>query len=313
MRIIVFISKETAEIQAQCLTLLTKHLPNEKIVFPEQIDESQNENVDIAIVANPDPNIIKKYPNLIWIQSLWAGVERLVNEISLEKVKLVRLIDPNLANKMAEAVLAWTLYLHRNMPEYAQQQSQRKWKQLSSIEAKSLRVSILGIGALGIASANLLKNMNYQVNGWSRTLKNIEGITTFSGTDGLHSMIKATDILISLLPLTPQTHHLLNNSLLSKLPKGAKLINFSRGAIIEIPALLSLLEEKHISHAVLDVFDEEPLPQSSELWSNSNITILPHISAPTNIDSAVEIITENINNYRANDKIPMSVNLKQGY
>jgi glyoxylate/hydroxypyruvate reductase A len=313
MKIIVFISELESERQDQWLASIRKRLINETILLPHQISESQAKSIDIAIVANPKPKDLDKYPNLVWIQSLWAGVEQLIGAVLKKPIKLVRLIDPQLAQTMAESVLAWTLYLQRNMPEYARQQAGKQWNQLPCITSKELRVSVLGAGALSLASLNALSKLKYQLSCWSRTPKQFDGIKSYSDFNGLQAMLRKTDILINLLPLTPQTYHLLNKELLSELPKGAKLINFSRGAVIDTNALLELLDIGHISHAVLDVFEQEPLASSDPIWSNPKITVLPHISAPTNIHTASDVVANNIRAYRENDVIPKSVDIKVGY
>jgi glyoxylate/hydroxypyruvate reductase A len=120
MKTIVFISGLAQDIQSQWIMLIKKQLTNDRILLPQQISESQAHDVDIAIVANPDPKNLARFPNLVWIQSLWAGVEGLIGELLNKPVKLVKLVDPQLAKTMAESVLVWTLYLQRNMPEYAQ-------------------------------------------------------------------------------------------------------------------------------------------------------------------------------------------------
>jgi len=313
MKTIVFISELAMDIQQQWLVLLSNALTNETILLPEQIDASQINNVDIAIIANPDPKTLAKFPNLIWIQSLWAGVEKLANENLNKNVKLVRLIDPQLAITMAESVLAWTLYLQRNMAEYAQQQKQKQWQQLPTTNAKDIRIGILGAGTLGLAALETLKKFDYQLSCWTRTPKQLDGVKNHTDLEGLQTMLATTDILINLLPLTKQTHQLLNKKRLSLLPVGAKLINFSRGAIIDTQSLLELLENRHISHAVLDVFEQEPLPKEDSIWSNPHITVLPHISAPTHMTSATYIVAKNIQEYRLNKNIPKSVDKGIGY
>lgn len=310
---IVFISKLDSRTQSHWLSLLKEKLPDEIILLPHQISDLQVENVDIAIVANPDPNVLTRFSNLIWIQSLWAGVEQLISEGLSKNIKLVRLIDPQLSKTMAEAVLAWTLYLQRNMPEYAKQQIDKQWHQLPPITAKELRIGMLGAGTLSTAALQTLKKFDYQISCWSRAPKQLDGIKSYTGIDGLQSMLSNTDILINLLPLTQETHHLLDMKMLSQLPVGAKLINFSRGAIIDTQALLQLLKTGHLSHAVLDVFEHEPLSKSSPIWSNPSITVLPHISAPTNMSTAVEIVEKNVNMYRKSQVIPDFVNLELGY
>ena len=313
MKNIVFISGSESSAQQQWLAILKQTLVSENILLPEQIDESQAKAIDIAIVANPDPKALAKYPNLIWIHSLWAGVERLVADIKDKPIKLVRLEDPQLAKTMAESVLAWTLYLQRQMPEYSQQQSNKAWHQLPTIASSELRVSVLGAGVLGSASLNMLTKLDYQVSCWSRTAKQFAGVNSYQGSTGLTTMLGNTDILVNLLPLTNNTHHLLGNELLSKLPKGAKLINFSRGAVIDTSALLNLLASSHIAHAVLDVFEHEPLSPNDSIWNNPNITVLPHISAPTNMHTAAKVVANNISSYRATNIIPNSVDINQGY
>ncbi|MGB0898877.1 MAG: 2-hydroxyacid dehydrogenase [Psychrobium sp.] len=310
---IVFISELANSEQQTWLAMLRAQLNNEDIVLPSELTDEAAKAVDIAIVANPDPGVVARFPNLVWIQSLWAGVERLLSAELPPNIKLVRLIDPTLAQSMAESVLTWTLYLQRNLPHYHQQQRQNQWRQLPNINSKSIRVSILGAGELGLASLSLLGKLDYQLSCWTRTLKNIDNVSCYSGEQGLSDMLAGTDILISLLPLTPSTQHLLNEDTLSKLPQGASIINFSRGGIIDVNSLLALLDNEHLSHAVLDVFDVEPLPQGSELWQHPKITVLPHISAPTNNKSAVLIVADNIRHYRESDVLPSVVNRKSGY
>jgi glyoxylate/hydroxypyruvate reductase A len=281
--------------------------------LPEQISDSQVNNVDIAVVANPDPKELARFPNLVWIQSLWAGVEQLIGEVLKGPVKLVKLVDPHLAKTMAESALAWTLYLQRNMPEYAQQQLNKQWHQLPCISSEELRVSVLGTGTLGIAALDALRKLEYQLSCWSRTSKQLHGINNYTGTRGLQTMLNNTDILINLLPLTQHTYHLLDEDLLYELPKGAKLMNFSRGAVIDTNALLKLLDAGHLSHAVLDVFEHEPLTSIDKLWNTPNITVLPHITAPTNMHSASKIVVDNIKKYRDKNVIPNTVDVMAGY
>jgi len=318
---IVFISTLECTEQQQWMTLLTKLLPDETIVLPEMFSLAEADQVDIAIVANPDPSILQQFENLVWVQSLWAGVEALVPSISqhnqqLEKRKqlqLVRLLDPQMAATMAEAVLAWTLYLHRNMPQYATQQRQKLWQQLPCATAQDTRVTVLGAGELGLASIQALLQQNYTVSCWSRSQKNIAGVHNYCSLQQLPEALANTDILINLLPLTTATKGLLNKPLLANLPSGAKLINFSRGPVVDHPALLELLDSGQISHAVLDVFEQEPLAEASRLWQHPQITVLPHISAPTNMNTAARVVADNITQYRGNQTLPTTVNLGQGY
>jgi glyoxylate/hydroxypyruvate reductase A len=282
---------------------------------------AQAAEVDIAIVANPDPIILRNFPNLIWVQSLWAGVEALVPSMrqhnqqreQADQLQLVKLVDPQMADTMAEAVLAWTMYLHRNMPQYATQQRQKLWRQVPCLTAQETRVTVLGAGELGLASIKVLLRQNYNVSCWSRSEKRIASVNNFSSLEQLPQALAQTDILVNLLPLTAATNGLLNKPLLSNLCAGAKLINFSRGAVVDHPSLLELLDSGKISHAVLDVFEQEPLASNSPLWGHPQITLLPHISAPTNMTTATRVVAGNILQYRAGKVLPTTVNLSQGY
>lgn len=283
------------------------------ITLYEEISAEQRLNIEVAIVANPDPEQLAMLPELRWVQSLWAGVERLIDELPTENFDIVRMIDPNLASTMAEAVVAWTFYLHRDMPKYLFQQKQKIWQQSDLVELKDRNIGVLGLGQLGRAAAEKLLLNGFNVSGWSRHLSNIAGVKCFAGMDQLADILAETDILICLLPLTTETHYLLNDKRMSLLPKGASIINFSRGQIIDEDALLLHLESAHLDHAVLDVFETEPLVITSALWDSPNITILPHISAPTNIRTASKIVARNLMTYFETGKIPETISRTRGY
>ena len=230
-----------------------------------------------------------------------------------EKVKIIRLVDPEMNRTMAEAVLSWVLYLHRDMHFYRIQQNKRIWKENDYIKPSKKIVSIIGLGELGSASAAKLIENGFNVCGWSRGKKNIKKVKSFTGELGLKNMLKQTDILVCLIPLTRNTKYLLNYKMLSYLKKGASIINFARGAIINAKDLVKHLNSGRIKHAVLDVFEQEPLPKKSILWKHKNVTVLPHISAHTDMDTASNIVCKNIKMYRLKNRIPKSVDLKRGY
>lgn len=292
---------------------LSALLPDETITpFAELSDEGKTK-AELAIVANPDPAEIAALPNIKWIHSVWAGVERMMAELSDVDAPIVRLTDPELSRTMAEAVLAWTYYLHRDMPHYQQAQAEKKWAPIEYFKPSQKQVTILGLGALGNAAAVKLKEAGFKVAGWSRRPKRIDGVDCYDGDAGLREVLKTTDYLVCLLPLTPGTRGLLNKELLALLPQGAGLINFARGPIIVTEDLLQMLASGNISHAVLDVFDTEPLPQDNPYWTHPSVTVLPHISAPTDTDTASKIVAGNIRAYRETGQIPPAVSREDGY
>lgn len=295
------------------LATLNQRLPDENIVSYSEVKSTEKKNVKLAIVANPNTDVLAEFENLIWIHSLWAGVEHLMIALADSPIEVVRLIDPTLSRAMSEAVLAWSLYLHRDMPRYAKQQQNKHWLHHQLVPASERRIGILGLGELGQASAAQLQQNGFNVMGWSRTAKNIASISCYSGEHGLAEMLAQSDILVCLLPLTKATRGMVNKNLLSQLPQGSGIINFARGGIINTDDLLAALNSNHISHAVLDVFEHEPLTVNSELWQHPDITILPHISAPTNINSACDIVATNIHSFRATGQIPKAVSKINGY
>ncbi|WP_246710311.1 2-hydroxyacid dehydrogenase [Martelella soudanensis] len=310
---IALVTRQTPAEQQHWLETLQRAMPDEEIMPVARMSDEERARADIAIVANPDPADLRLLANLQWMHSLWAGVERLVIELADLKPRVVRLVDPRLSEAMAEAVLAWTLYLSRDMPAYAAQQRQGLWQPLPYRAARDTRVGILGLGALGSAAALLLRQAGFQVCGWSRSPKDVAGVTAVSGAEGLKQMLSQSDILVCLLPLTAETTGLVDADALSLLPSGAGLINFARGKIIVTRDLVAALESGQIRHAVLDVFETEPLAPESPLWSHPKITVLPHISAPTTPETAAAIVAVNIAEYRRAGTLPDVVDLTRGY
>lgn len=295
------------------LDSLNAALPEIEVIPSERFNNQQADEVTFAIVANPKPAELSRFPNLIWVQSLWAGVEKMVRMPELENIAIVRMKDPELARIMAEAVLAWTLYLHREMPVYAQQQRERIWHQHLYTPPARRTVGVLGTGNLGQAAIRTLSTNGFSVCAWGRSARTIEGAECYAGVDQLDAMLSRCDILVVLLPLTPDTHHLLDESRLKQMKHNASLINFARAPIVDYSALIHRLDSGQLKHAVLDVFEREPLPMDSPLWGHPSITLLPHVSGPTDIGSASLIVQQNIHRYLADGEIPEAVDFRRGY
>ncbi|AXX92723.1 glyoxylate/hydroxypyruvate reductase A [Malaciobacter molluscorum LMG 25693] len=312
-KIIPFVSSCDKKLTNLWLKYLQNEINEYEIVLFEELSEYQKLACDVAIVANPNPLDIMQLKNLKWVQSLWAGVEKLLYDISNPSFKIVRMIDPILAKTMAETVLTWSLFLHKNMHLYGKQQKQKVWKQHLELLPEEKNILILGLGNLGLKSAKKLKENGFNVLGWSRSKKEIEGIKTYFGNEGLIQSLKNADIVVCLLPLTNQTKNLLNKQKLDLLHSNVSLINFARAPIVDYEYLSKKLDKSELSHAVLDVFYEEPLEKDSLLWENENITILPHISAPTNMKSASKIVSKHIIEYYEKGIIPIFVDIKKGY
>jgi glyoxylate/hydroxypyruvate reductase A len=310
---IALISSMASDVQCSLLASLRTAMPCEEIVPFDLLTSAQHQRVEIAVVAKPEHVKVAALPNLAWIQSMWAGVDQLLPALGSKAPPVVRLIDPEMSRTMSEAVLAWTYYLQRDMPQYAHQQARTTWKQLPYRKPSAVSVGVLGMGELGTAAAFRLLEAGFRVRGWSRSTKHLTGVETCSGESGLELILRESDIVVCLLPLTAQTHSLLDIRRLGQMKRGAALLNFSRGPILVENDLLAMLEREHLSHAVLDVFSVEPLPQGSELWRHPSVTVLPHISAPADNETATTVFAGNVRIYRSTGRIPANVDLTRGY
>lgn len=316
---IAFLGNLAADEETRYRAALAAALPDERIRPFRALTAAERAAVEVAIVANPDPAEVAQLPGLIWIQSLWAGVERLVRDLKPGTVPIVRLVDPELGRTMAEAVLAWTYYLQRDMPAYRRQQEAGLWRQRPYRAPVDTTVGLLGFGVLGRAAADRLVRAGFRVAAWSRSAPSMSAagsasaIETWAGPEGLTRLLGRSDIAVCLLPLTPETRGLLDAARLAELKPGAALINVARGGIIVTEALLAALDAGHLDHAVLDVFETEPLPAASPLWRHPGITVLPHVTAPTNPVTAAAVVAGNLRAYRTTGQIPAAVDVRRGY
>ncbi|MGE7371131.1 2-hydroxyacid dehydrogenase [Neorhizobium sp. NPDC001467] len=292
---------------------LSEALPEETLMAFREMTPQQRDAAEMAIVANPDPAQVAQLPNIAWIHSLWAGVERLVAELGADAPPIVRLVDPELARVMAEAVLAWTYYLHRDMPAYRKSQQAGQWAPRDYRHPRDITVGLLGLGELGRAAAGRLQAAGFDVIGWSRREATLEGAKTFCGEDGLVQVLAASDILVCLLPLTGETRGLLDARRLAQMKHGAAIVNFARGPIIVDADLIAALDAGRLSHAVLDVFEQEPLPAVSPFWAHPAVTVLPHISGPTDRFTAAGIVAANIRRWRQTGELPKTIDRSAGY
>ncbi len=261
---------------------------------------AQAHNIEAAVVANPAPGSLSAYPNLRLIQSLWAGVDRLLADPSVpQHVPIARMVDPALTAAMVETALWATLALHRGFFTYATQQRQQHWQPLAQRRAAEVNVAVLGLGVLGSAVARCLAAQGYAVAGWAQQAKPRPGLLnavshSVSGLAALPGLLARSQIVINLLPLTPATRGLINSTFLSHLPRGAGLVNLARGAHVVDADLLAALHSGQLAHAVLDVFHTEPLPASHPYWSHPQVTVLPHAAALTDERSAAAVVAANL-------------------
>ena len=239
--------------------------------------------ISAAVVANPPPGSLQGLPGLRLIQSLWAGVDRLLTDPTLPTgVPVARMVDPAMNAAMAETALWAVLSLHRGFFAYARRQREGRWQTHEQRRADELRVAVLGQGQMGRAALQRIQALGYRVSGWRR--------------DGspLASLLARTDIVVNLLPLTPDTRGIVDAAFLAALPPKAALVNLARGAHVVDADLLAALDSGHLRHAVLDVFHTEPLPAGHRYWAHPRVTLLPHAAAMTDPRSAARMATDNL-------------------
>jgi glyoxylate/hydroxypyruvate reductase len=250
-------------------------------------DLGRAEEIDTALVWQPPPGLLKTLPKLELIISVGAGVDALLGDPTLPHLPLVRYVDSDLTGRMVEYVTLHVLYHHRRMTEFGELQSRREWNYLAEPAAHEIRVGLMGLGVMGLAAVAPLKLLGYKLRGWSRTPKIVEGVDCYGGETGLDAFMADTDILACVLPLTPETQGILNRGLFRKLSRhgrderlpGPVLINAGRGGLQIDADIMAALEASELYAASLDVFETEPLPAASPLWSHPRVVITPHNAA----------------------------------
>lgn len=273
---------------------------------------------DYAVLWAPSPALLDQlrhgHSALRAIFLMGAGADALLKfGEALPPVPIVRLGDAGMAEQMADYAAHAVLRYFRRFDEYERQAREGLWRPLALHDKQTFTVGVLGLGKLGVPVARTLRQLGFPVRGWSRTPKDLPGVECFAGMDQLDGFLAATRVLVCLLPLTPDTHNLLDRVRLSRLPEGAYLVNVARGAQVAEPDLLALIRTGHIAGATLDVFRNEPLPAPHPFWNEPRITITPHISALTLREEAVRQIAAKIRLLESGERVADVVDLERGY
>lgn len=255
--------------------------------------------VDVAVVAQPPAGRLARLPKLRLVQSLWAGVDRLLADPTLPAgVPIARMVEPHMTAAMVETALWAVLALHRGFFAYAAAQREGRWQPLEQRRAGAVEVLVLGRGAMGAAVADALRAQGYAVRHWHR---------------GEPLRPEGAQVVVNLLPLTPDTRGLLDRRFFDRLPAGAGVVNLARGAHVVDADLLAALDAGRVGHAVLDVFHEEPLPAGHPYWRHPNVTVLPHAAALTDRAGAAAVVAANLEALAAGRPIAHRVERARGY
>jgi len=297
------------------LESLRQHLANRNVRHPV---EAWSEHTDPSAVIysvswNAPDNFFIGMKNLHAAMSLGAGVDHLIRNPSLSTtVPIVRLSDAGMGQKIAEYVLYAALQGQRQFDSYRKQQQKKIWQPLADIAAADYRIGIMGLGVIGSIIANQLQAVGYQVVGWKRTRVE-SSVPLFIGDSELNSFLKNLDLLVSVLPLTSQTNGLIDRTLFTQLPKGARFVNVGRGRQVNENDLILALNSGQLAGAVLDVCETEPLPAAHPLWTHESVTLTPHIAGPTQIVQSAEQIAGAIAQFDKGSKPAGLVNREAGY
>lgn len=288
--------KASAERADQWAAAFARQAPDVPFrIWPDTGDPTA---VEYLLLWQPPDRIVETFPNLKMVFSVGAGVDQLDFSKLPPELPIVRMLEPGIAESMAEFVCMATLMLHRNMVDFIDQQRRRQWREIQVRAGTDRRVGILGLGQLGQASLEKLRPFGFRLSGWNRSPRQIEGVACFTGSEELPAFLEQTDVLVCLLPLTEMTRGILDAKLFAQLPRGATLINVGRGGHLVEADFLAALESGQLSGAIIDVLDPEPPAPDHPFWHHPRIVMTPHVASMTRPESGVAFVLETIERHR---------------
>lgn len=313
---VLFSARVEAAERVEWLNALRERLP-ECTWWSDNDGAIPHQAIEAAVVANPAPGALSGLPRLRLVQSLWAGVDRLLADATLPaQLPLARMVDPLMSAAMGETALWAVLALHRGFFVYAARQRAGQWLPHAQRRAEELGVLVLGLGHMGRAVALRLASQGYRVSAWRASAADaalLPGVAVQHGVEGLVRLLPEAQIVVNLLPLTPATRGLLDARFFAALPAGAGVVNLARGAHVVDDDLLAALDSGHVGHAVLDVFDGEPLAPTHRYWQHPGVTVLPHVAALTDVRGAAAVVAANLRALRDGAPLAHLVDRSRGY
>ncbi|WP_414831828.1 2-hydroxyacid dehydrogenase [Afifella sp. YEN Y35] len=280
---------------------LAAELPGAELrVWPEVGDPSE---IDALLVFQIPPRAFELFPNLRCIHLLSAGADQIVANPDIPaSLPVVRLIEPGQKAGMIEYVLHAVFHYHRSFDVFAKWQRARYWEEVPRTPAAERRVGVLGLGGLGGAVAEALAAFGFDVAGWSRSEKSLQGVTSFHGKDGFDAFLGRNEILVGILPLTPETRDLYDATFFARMPAGSRFINVGRGAQLVEADLVAALESGHLAGATLDVVRDEPPDAGNPIWDTTNLILTPHVATCADPKTGARVVAENLR--RVRDGLP---------
>jgi len=276
-------------------------------------DVGAGDDVRYLVAWTLDAGMVAAMPNLEVLFSIGAGVDQLDLSLLPPHVRVVRMIEPGITTTMAEYVTMAVLALHRDLPWLVEQQRAGQWAHAPVRMAHERRVGIMGLGELGQAAARMLGPIGFALSGWSRSARDVPGVACFHGADGMGGFLAQAEILVCLLPLTPETRGILCRDTFARMPRGAGLVNVARGGHLVQEDLLDALEDGAISAAFLDVCTPEPLPADHALRAHPRVFVTPHLAGVTRVDTAIHSLIANLRDAMAGRPVAGEIDRRRGY
>lgn len=278
--------------------------------YPKAGDPAE---IRYVLAWKPPRGFFAPFSNLKLVVNLGAGVDSLVGRDDLPDVTISRLSDPGMVSLMTSYVLFAVIRYARDIPTFERAQRRGEWRYVHPRALSEIKVGVLGLGELGAPAATALAGLGFEVRGWSRTQKDLPGVRCLAGDQGFEDVLRESEILVVLLPLTPATRNILGAGELALLPRGAKLVNASRGAVVDECALIEALRDGQVSEATLDAFVTEPLPGGHPFWAMENVLITPHLASITVPEAAARDVAESIRRVRSGAEPLHRVDPRRGY
>src|ERR1700694_3483078 len=282
-----------------------------KFSVGDKVDDP--ESVDVAMVWTLPDGGLERFVNLRAILSLGAGINQLDPQRLPKQVPLARLVDASLTRTMVDYAKAAVYRYHRRFHIFERQSRDRRWTYIPPTLTADTSVGVLGLGEIGREIAFAMRREGFNVCGWSRSLKQLENVETYTGRDGLTAMVGRCAIVINVLPLTNETRHILSRELFAHFGDGTCLINLGRGTHLVEDDLLDAIDTGRVEGATLDVASIEPLPDAHPFWNHPNILITPHVAGGSIPMTAVVNIAANIRKAMAGERLSQQVDIERGY
>lgn len=292
LNILISMPPQQADKAAQWATAMQSRLPSATVSIDNGGEITQT--VDYLLTWQPRADLLSQLTHARALFTASAGVDALLHDPNLPACPVIRLRDAGMGEQMADYALYACLHYARGFDRMRAEQTRCQWTPSAGATSRKPTAGVLGLGTLGCVVAKALVAHRFPVRGWSRRQRELDGVLSFAGSEQLPDFLAACDILICLLPLTPDTHHLMNANAFAQLPSGACVVNLARGDILVEADLLAALDSGHLRGAMLDVFAEEPLPSSHPFWHHPSVTVTPHIAAETLVEPGADQIARNI-------------------